>query len=58
MSDQIPENNDLTIKEVAGVLLDTIDRLTKVEKSGASGEATEEQLRAYRLLRMENDYEL
>ena len=55
MSDQIPENNDLTIKEVAGVLLDTIDRLTKVEKSGASGEATEEQLRAYRLLRMENE---
>ena len=45
---------ELTLKEVASVLLDVLDRLTKIEKSGTSGEAIEEQLRAYRLLKMEN----
>ena len=48
------KSEDLTLKEVASVLLDVLDRLTKIEKSGTSGEAVEEQLRAYRLLKMEN----
>ena len=46
--------DELTLKEVASVVLDLIDRLTKIEKSGTSGEAVEEQLRAYRLLKLEN----
>lgn len=48
------KSEELTLKEVASVLLDVLDRLTKIEKSGTSGEAVEEQLRAYRLLKMEN----
>ena len=49
------EKQELTLKEVAGFLVDLADRLTKIEKSGTSGEAVDEQLRAYRLLRMENE---
>ena len=46
--------DELTLKEVASVVLDVLDRLSKIEKSGTSGEAVEEQLRAYRLLKLEN----
>lgn len=55
MSDT-PQSNaeELSLREIASVLLDVLDRLTKIEKSGTSGEAVEEQLRAYRLLKMEN----
>ena len=49
------KNEELTLKEVAGFLVDLADRLTKIEKSGTNGEAVDEQLRAYRLLRMENE---
>ena len=49
------EKQELTLKEVAGFLVDLADRLTKIEKSGTNGEAVDEQLRAYRLLRMENE---
>ena len=49
------EKQELTLKEVAGFLVDLADRLTKIEQSGTSGEAVDEQLRAYRLLRMENE---
>ena len=49
------KNEELTIKEIAGVVIDVIDRMAKLEKSGTAGEAVDEQLRAYRLLRMENE---
>ena len=45
---------ELSLKEVASFALDLNDRLTKIEKSGTNGAAVEEQLRAYRLLKMEN----
>ena len=47
--------DELSMREVAGFLVDLADRLTKIEKSGTNGEAVDEQLRAYRLLRMENE---
>ena len=40
--------------DVATELVDLHDRVTKIEKSGTGGAAAEEQLRAYRLLKMEN----
>ena len=46
---------ELSVREIASFALDLNDRLAKIEKSGTNGEAVEEQLRAYRLLRMENE---
>ena len=48
------KSEELTLKEVASFSLDLNDRVTKIEKSGTSGEAVEDQLRAYRLLKLEN----
>ena len=45
----------MTLKEVASFSLDLNDRVTKIEKSGTSGEAVEDQLRAYRLLKLESE---
>ena len=53
---EIPQANaeELSVKEIASFALELNDRVSKIEKSGTSGEAVEEQLRAYRLLKMEN----
>ena len=47
-------SDELTIKEIAKEVVDLIDRVAKIENNGTSGLAVEEQLRAYRLLKMEN----
>ena len=46
------KSEELILKEVASSSLGLNDRVTKIEKSGTSGEAVEDQLRAYRLLKL------
>lgn len=45
--------DDLSMREVAGFLVDLADRLTKIETQGVEGAAVNEMLRSYRLLKME-----